>query len=259
MGTAGTFDTGFNEDSNRQLLPVLLQFFDGGGALIDTSPMYGYAEKMLGMLLDEIPADQKAQLFAATKVWTEGEQEGIKQMEHSAKLLGVKQLDLIQIHNLLDWQTQVKTLKQWREEGKVRYMGITTSHNRAHEELEKALNTEPFDFVQFSYNIANRVAEEKLLPLAQDKGIAVIINRPFQKGELFAKVKGKPLPDWAVDIQCESWAQFFLKFIVSHPAVTCTIPATDDVNHMDDNMKAGFGDLPDPEMRQRMIALYESF
>lgn len=256
MGSSRTFDTTLDEESHAQLLRVLRVFFAAGGSFIDSSPMYGEAEQNLGTLLAEI--EDKGSLFAATKVWTEGKQEGIEQMERSAERMGVAELDLIQIHNLLDWRAHVETLKEWKAKGKVRYIGITTSHNRAHEELMQALQEEQFDFVQFSYNLGNRISEETLLPLAQERKTAVIVNRPFQRGELFARVKDEPLPEWAEEIHCKSWAQYFLKFIVSHPAVTVVIPATSKPGHMEDNMGACFGGLPDEKMRARMIEHFES-
>ena len=256
MGSSRTFDTILDQEARQRLLQVLRTFFGGGGALIDSSPMYGKAEYNLGTLLEKV--EDKAALFAATKVWIEGKDAGIAQMERSAKNMGVPKLDLIQIHNLVDWRTHVETLKEWKSEGKDRYIGITTSHNRDHEALAKAIQEEKFDFVQFSYNIANRVSEETLLPLAKEQGTAVLINRPFQRGDLFEKVKDRPLPEWAQRVHCQTWAQFFLKFIISHPAVTCVIPATSKPEHMKDNMRAGFGGVPDEEMRQQMIEYFES-
>ncbi len=197
-------------------------------------------------------------LFAATKVWTDGEEAGIRQMENSLRKWGLRRFDLMQIHNLRDWRTHLKTLQEWKAEGKIRYLGITTSHGRFHRELLEILRSEPLDFVQFSYNIEDRSAEERLLPLAAERGLAVLINRPYQRGELFRKVKGKALPEWAAEFGCTSWGQFFLKFIASHPAVTCVIPATADPRHMRDNMAAGFGRLPDAAMRKRMLAYFAS-
>ena len=255
MGTSRTFDVGEDEQVRNQLLEVLQAFFDNGGAVIDSSPMYGSAEQVTGDLLRKV--HNKDALFAATKVWTWGKQDGIEQMQRSAQRMGVSKFDLMQIHNLRDWQVQLETLKAWKSEGKIRYIGITTSHGRDHPELESLLKTESFDFVQFSYNIGNRVAEQRLLPIAKERGIATFINRPFQRGSLFQAVKGKPLPDWASDFDCASWAQYFLKFVVSHPAVTCAIPATSKVHHMVDNMAAGFGELPDAALRDRMVKYLE--
>lgn len=256
MGSSRTFDVKAEESVLNRLTQVLQAFFDNGGALVDSSPMYGAAEQVIGDLLKRVR--RKQSLFAATKVWTDGRQQGIEQMQRSMQRVGVKVFDLMQIHNLRDWQTHLETLIDWKAQGKIRYIGITTSHGRFHDELETILETESFDFVQFSYNIANRDVEQRLLPQATEYKIAVIVNRPYQRGELFLKVKGKPLPNWATEIDCNSWGQFFLKFIISHPGVTCVIPATSKVHHMTDNMGAGFGRLPGPEMRNKMRRYYES-
>ena len=256
MGTSRTFDIGNDPQQLARLAEVLQIFFDQGGAVIDSSPMYGNAEQVTGDLLKTIK--NKQALFAATKVWTWGKQEGIAQMQRSSKRMGVNVFDLMQIHNLRDWEVQLETLKAWKAEGKVRYIGITTSHGRFHDELEVILDNEPFDFVQFSYNIVNRTVEERLLPIARERRIATLINRPFARGDLFRIVKGKALPAWANEMDVKSWGQFFLKFVVSHPDVTCAIPATSKPHHMLDNMGAGFGRLPDAAMRQRMIRYIES-
>jgi aryl-alcohol dehydrogenase-like predicted oxidoreductase len=256
MGSWQTFDVGDDSQRRAELLKVLQAFFDHGGGVIDSSPMYGTSEQVIGDLLAQVAG--KSAVFAATKVWTHGREEGIAQMQRSMQRMGVAVFDLMQIHNLVDWRTHLETLKRWKTEGKVRYIGITTSHGRDHDELERVLETEPFDFVQFTYSIANRRVEQRLLPLAADRGIATLINRPYQGGRLFRRVKGKALPDWAADIDCASWGQYFLKFVVSHPAVTCAIPATSKLHHMVDNMGAGFGRLPDASIRQDMIAYLES-
>ena len=255
MGSSRTFDVEDTAAARAQLAPVLQAFFDQGGALIDSSPMYGSAEQVLGDLLKT--TRNKDKLFAATKVWTDGKQAGIEQMQRSMQRMGVNRFDLMQIHNLRDWQVHLETLKAWKEEGKIRYIGITTSHGRYHEELETILELERFDFVQFSYNISDRMVEKRLLPLAAERGTAVLINRPYQRGQLFSAVKGKALPEWAAEFDCASWGQFFLKFIVSHPAVTCTIPATTKPHHMMDNMAAGFGRLPEASQRERMLAYFQ--
>ena len=252
MGSSRTFDVS-EARARSALLPVLQAFFDQGGALIDSSPMYGHAEQVLGDLLQEV--DNKQALFAATKVWIEGKQQGIEQMQRSMQRMGVKRFDLMQIHNLLDWRVHLETLASWKKEGRIRYIGITTSHGRFHEQLEAILDSQPLDFVQLSYNIANREVEKRLLPIAHERNIAVLVNRPYARGDLFRVVKGKTLPDWAAEFDCTSWGQFFLKYVVSHPAVTCAIPATSRLEHMLDNMGAGFGRLPDAPMRKRM-ALY---
>jgi len=256
MGTSRTFDVGNNPASRSQLQEVLQAFFDNGGALIDSSPMYGNAEEVVGDLLKNTRNNDA--LFAATKVWTYGKQAGIDQMQRSLQRMGVAVMDLMQIHNLRDWKVHLPTLRQWKAEGKIRYIGITTSHGRSHAELEQIMRSETLDFVQFTYNIGNRTAEDSLLPLAADRGIATLINRPYQRGALFKKVKGQSLPEWSSEFDCQSWGNFFLKYTLSHPAVTCVIPATSKVHHMQDNMAGGFGKLPAPEMRQRMLSFIDS-
>ncbi len=256
LGTSRTFDVGDDDEAISQLVDVLQVLFDNGGTVIDSSPMYRSAESVVGQLLKRTTI--KETLFAATKVWTEGKEEGIAQMQESARRMEVAKIDLMQVHNLRDWQTQLGTLKDWKAQGKIRYIGITTSHGRGHEEFEAVIKAEPLDFVQFTYNIGNRVAEERLLPLAADRGMATMINRPFQRGTLFQKVADRPLPDWAQEFDCASWGQFFLKFVAGHPATTCIIPATAKLHHMEDNMAANFGRLPDQATRTRMIDLIES-
>ena len=256
FGTSRTFDALGDEELMLHLKIVLQSFFNENGALIDSSPMYGTAQAVIGKLLQQIQGDEH--LFSATKVWTDGKQDGIEQMEYSRKLWGVKRFDLMQIHNLRDWEVHYKTLKKMKDEGKIRYIGVTTSHGRYHRELETLLKTHSFDFLQLSYNIANREVEERLLPIALDKGIAVIANRPYQRGDLFRKVRGKTLPKWVEDIGVNSWGQFFLKFTVSHPAVTCAIPATSKVKHLLDNMLAQVGQLPDAKMRKNMISHFQN-
>lgn len=253
LGTSRTFDVDIDSIAQSPLVSVMRAFFDNGGQLIDSSPMYGNAESVTGSLLDQM--DNKQQLFTATKVWTNGRDQGVRQMQRSMQRFGVDRIDLMQIHNLRDWQIHLETLIDWKAQGKIRYIGITTSHGRSHDELEAILQTQPLDFVQFSYNILDRTAEQRLLPLAKELGIATLINRPYQRGSLFRKVQDMPLPGWASEFDCHSWGQFFLKFIVANPAVTCVIPATSKLKHMVDNMAAGFGRLPDPAMRQKMINL----
>ncbi|MBT3027441.1 MAG: aldo/keto reductase [Candidatus Thiodiazotropha sp. (ex Ctena orbiculata)] len=254
MGTSRTFDSAGNRQKIANLEKVLAQFFAMGGTLIDSSPMYGSAEQVIGTLLKRIEPES---LFAATKVWTDGKANGVTQMELSRKLWGIERFDLMQIHNLRDWRAHLETLKAMKAEGRIRYIGITTSHGRDHDELYEVLSNHSFDFVQLSYNIKNRRVEERLLPLAMDRGIAVIANRPFARGDLFRMVKDKPMPNWVDEFDCNSWAQFFLKYIVSHPALTCAIPATSKVHHMLDNMSAGFGRLPDRVMRKEMEKAFE--
>lgn len=256
LGTSRTFDVDIGSAADSPLVEVMQAFFDRGGQLIDSSPMYGNAESVTGTLLENI--DNKQELFTATKVWINGKDQGVRQMKQSMQRLGVDRIDLMQIHNLLDWQTHLDTLIDWKAQGKIRYIGITTSHGRSHEELETILQNQPLDFVQFSYNILNRTAEQRLLPIARERGIATLINRPYQRGSLFRKVRGKPLPPWVSEIDCASWGQFFLKFIAAHPAVTCIIPATSKLKHMIDNMGAGFGRLPDEPTRRKMIDLIET-
>jgi len=256
MGTSRTFDTDADAASLAALAEVMAIFFAGGGKVIDSSPMYGNAETRVGDVLRAMP--ERPPLFAATKVWTSGKERGINQMEESAKRMDVKVFDLIAVHNLKDWKTQLATLKDWKAAGKVRYIGITTSHGRNHEELMEVMRSEPLDFVQFSYNIEDRDVEQALLPLAQDRGIATMINRPYQQGALFGKVRDKPLPELAKDLDCSSWAQFFLKFILGHPAVTCIIPATAVASHMTDNMLANYGRVPDSAQRAEMLRIFET-
>jgi len=255
MGSWLTFAVGDNPEEIASRTRVLETFFKLGGQLIDSSPMYGSSEEVIGQCLARL--SNKVKLFSATKVWTTGWQQGIRQMKRSQQKWGIKGFDLMQIHNLLDWQTHIETLKAWKEEGRIRYIGVTTSHGRRHAELEELMKTETaLDFVQFTYNIEDREAEQRLLPLAKERGLAVIINRPFQRAGLFDNINGKPLPAWAKDFDCQNWAQFFLKFIISHPAVTCAIPATSRVDHMQENMGTLYGGLPDAKTRQKMIAYY---
>ena len=252
----GTYSTFSHATPMEQLGEVMQAFFDHGGQMIDSSPMYGPAEGIVGELLKT--TENTSALFAATKVWIDGREDGVRQMNESMRLMGVETMDLMQIHNLRDWKVHLRTLKEWKEQGRIRYLGITTSHGRFHGELESIMKTEPLDFVQLTYSAANRVTDARLLPLAQDMGIATIINRPYQGGSLFGKVKGKPLPDWAGEIDCTSWGQFFLKFIAGHPAVTCIIPATSRVKHVLDNMMGGKGRVPDATMRKRMLSYLEA-
>lgn len=252
LGTWITF--GIDPDDEEimyQREQVLREFLSLGGGVLDSSPMYGNAEKVIGLCLQRIGHHKG--LFSATKVWTRGHRQGFFQMEQSQALWGLPQLDLMQVHNLLDWETHLPSLRAMKAEGKIRYVGVTTSHGRRHEELIKIMRTEPLDFVQFTYNLLDREAEQYLLPMAADKGIAVIINRPFQRGGLFDHVGRQPLPAWASEIDCTTWAQVFLKFILSHSAVTCAIPATSRVDHLTENMQAAYGRLPDMAMRKKMV------
>ena len=256
MGSWQTFNVGSNKTDRARCVKILQTFFNRGGGMIDSSPMYGSSQEVIGHCLAQIK--HHPGLFSATKVWIVGKSFGISQMESSQELWGEKRFDLMQIHNMLNWRTHLETLKEWKAAGRIRYIGITTSHGRRHAMLEKALLDEDFDFVQFTYNVIDREAEQRLLPLAAERGIAVIINRPFQRGALFDRVKDKPLPAWAAEFDCENWAQFFLKFIVSHPAVSCAIPATSQVVHMQENMGAAYGVLPNKAMRARMIRYFSA-
>jgi diketogulonate reductase-like aldo/keto reductase len=250
MGTWRTFDVGNDVSLRDARTEVLRTFFEEGGQMVDSSPMYGSSEEVLGYALQRIDSPP---LFSATKVWTRGRRSGEEQMARSRRLWGVDRFDLMQIHNLVDWETHLETLLADRDEGRIRYLGITTSHGRQHEELERIMREHPLDFVQITYNMLDRAAESRLLPLARERGIAVIINRPFRGADLFRRVEGRPLPGWAAEIGCEYWSQVFLKFVVSHPAVTCAIPATRRVEYMKQNMAAGRGELPDEPLRQRML------
>lgn len=256
MGSSRTFDVDNQSDTMAQLRAVMQAFFEAQGSVIDSSPMYGKAESRIGDVLGSLQPAPK--IFAATKVWTHGREQGIAQMQRSAERMNVERFDLIAVHNLVDWKTQLKTLKEWKAEGKVRYIGLTTSHGRYHDELTNIMRQQALDFVQFSYNIDNLDAEKLLLPLAQDRGIATMINRPYQRGQLFRASRGKTLPDLAKDIGCTSWGQFYLKFILGHPAVSCIIPATSKPKHMIDNMGANFGPVPDQQQRREMLRLFGS-
>lgn len=251
LGTWIQFDVGAAESERQPLLEVLQRMSEQGGRFIDSSPMYGKAEQVVGELTAESGIADR--FFFATKVWTSGKQAGIDQMEDSLRKMRRKTMDLIQVHNLVDWQTHLKTLEQWKAEAKVRYTGITHYTVAAHEQLEQIIKTQKIDFVQFNYSLRVRNAERRLLAAARDHGVAVIINEPFEKGDLFSAVKGKALPEWAAEYDIHSWGQFFLKFILSHPAVNCVIPGTSNPKHALDNMAAGYGRLPDASTRERMV------
>ena len=255
-GSSITFNVGGDRALRDARVGVLQAFFDAGGGVIDSSPMYGSSEEVIGYCLERVAGTHA--LFSATKVWTPLQWHGVKQMETSRTLWGEDRFDLLQVHNLLGWEGHLETLADWKAEGRVRYIGVTTSHGRRHDELERVMARQPIDFVQFTYNILDREAERRLLPLAAERGLAVVVNRPFRRGDLFDLFERKPLPDWAGAFDCANWAQFFLKFIVSHPAVTSAIPATSRVEHMRENMGAVRGRLPDAETRGRMIRYVES-
>jgi diketogulonate reductase-like aldo/keto reductase len=250
LGTWRTFDVGDAASERAPLRDVLQRFVDLGGRVIDSSPMYGAAESVLGDLAAALGITER--LFVATKVWTSGREAGIAQMEQSMRRLRVRRLDLMQIHNLLDWRTHLRTLRLWKEAGRIRYLGVTHYTSSAYDELERVLRAEPLDFVQVNYSLGEREAERRILPLAHERGVAVLVNRPFSEGGLFQRVRGHAVPGWAGEIGCESWAQLFLKWILAHPAVTCVIPATSRPQHLVDNMAAGLGALPDAAMRDRI-------
>ena len=256
MGSYQTFNITKDSSQHAALLAVLNAFFSAGGKLIDSSPMYGKSESVLGDLMSKIKP--KPDVFAASKVWTFGENAGLNAISESRSRMQVSRLDLMQVHNLRDWKVQLNSLNRLKSQGDLRYTGITTSFLGQYEQFEQVMANQKLDFVQLNYNIKVREAEKRLLPLAQEKGIGVIVNMPFEKGRLFKFVRGKKLPDWAVEFDCFTWGQFFLKFILSHPAVTCVIPATSKVAHMKDNMQAMTGRLPSKKMRQKMLQFFDS-
>ncbi|MEX0599194.1 MAG: aldo/keto reductase [Rhodothermales bacterium] len=251
MGTWITFNVGNDPEARAQRTGVARAFFAGGGGLIDSSPMYGSSEAVVGHALTEIGYPDS--LFSATKVWTSSAREGPEQVERSERLWGVDRFDLQQVHNLVAWEDHLPMLFEMKAEGRVRHVGITTSHGRRHGEMERIMETHPIDFVQLTYNVVDRRAEDRLLPLARERGIAVIANRPFRGGPLVRRLQQEPFPAWAREFDAVNWPQFLLKFIVSHPALTCAIPATTKVEHMHENMGAATGRLPDAEMRSRML------
>lgn len=256
MGTWQTFDVGSTANARADVKEVLKEFVALGGKLIDSSPMYGNSEEVVGDLAADL--NVQSSLFMATKVWTTGESAGIRQMENSMKLLRSKPIDLMQVHNLVDYATHYKTLMRWKAENKIRYIGITHYTTGSYANLASIIKRDSIDFVQFNYSIITREAESYLLPLAAEKKVGVIINRPFESGGLFSKLKGKALPTWASEFDCTSWGQFMLKYIIAHPAVTCVIPATSKVHHLKDNMNAGYGSLPDENTRKKMVKFFES-
>ena len=253
LGTWRTFDVGASAAERAPLREVLERFVRLGGTVIDSSPMYGAAESVVGDLATDLGLVDA--LFLATKVWTSGREAGVAQMEQSVRRLRAKRLDLMQIHNLLDWTTHLRTLRDWKQAGRIRYLGVTHYTASAYDELERVLRSEPLDFVQVNYSLGERGAERRILPLARERGIAVLVNRPFAEGGLFQRVRGQALPGWAAELDCESWAQIFLKWILAHPAVTCVIPATSRPQHLIDNMGAGSGRLPDASARDRIAAV----
>ena len=254
LGTWSVFDVDLTPTNRAPLTEVLSLLVKRGGRVVDSSPMYGRAEGVVGELAAQ--SHLLDSLFIATKVWTPGKAAGIAQMERSMARL--RKIDLMQVHNLVDVENQMPSLRQWKTEGSIRYTGITHSQARGFYEVERAMRNWKPDFVQINYSVMEPQAAQRILPLAQELRMAVIINRPFGGGGLFGRVAAKPLPPWAAEIDCQSWAQFFLKWIVAHPAVTCVIPATNNPKHMEENMAAGIGRLPDAKMRQRMIAFVSS-
>ncbi|HEV7804066.1 MAG TPA: aldo/keto reductase, partial [Burkholderiales bacterium] len=251
LGTWQTFDVAPQAPERGELKGVVKRLAESGATLVDSSPMYGEAERVVGDLVSEL--GNRDSLFLATKVWTSGRDAGIRQMEQSLRLMRVKRMDLMQIHNLLDVDTHTKTLNAWKTAGRVRYIGVTHYHSGAYRDLERLVRTKHYEFAQFNFSMAEREAEDRLLPACAESGTAVIVNRPFAEASLFNRVKGKPLPPWAADFDCTSWGQYFLKWILGHPAVTCVIPGTRRRTHLEDNLQAGVGRMPDAETRRRML------
>lgn len=256
LGTYQSFSSLGDASHQQQLTEVLSEFASAGGRVVDTSPMYSNAESVLGALIPRAGVTPPGNWFMATKVWIDGRDSGVRQMEQSAQKTGFEVLDLIQIHNLRDWQVHLKSLRQMKDQGRVRYIGATTWGGLRHEELQTVMRTGSIDFIQITYNIVRRDVEKSILPLAADLGLGVIVNRPFAQGDLFQSVRGKELPAWVKEeADCHSWAQVFLKFVLSDPRVTVTIPATSKPKHLRDNMGAGTGRLPDSELRERLAGL----
>ena len=257
LGSAVTFDVRPGSPQLQPLGEVLALFVKHGGKLIDSSPMYGNAEGVIGDLAGK--SHLRNSLFIATKVWSHGKEEGIAQMQRSLERFQTRKIDLMQVHNLDGVETQMGSLREWKAKGRIRYTGITYSEDRGFGEVERVMRLQKPDFVQINYSLVDRAAAQRILPLAQELRMGVIINRPFGGGGIFKVISSKPLPSWASEIDCRSWAQFLLKWIVSHPAVTCVIPATNNPQHLEDNMAAGIGRLPDAKMRQRMASLFVGF
>jgi diketogulonate reductase-like aldo/keto reductase len=251
-GTWRTFDVAASSSARAPLADVLRVLFAGGGSVIDSSPMYGSSEEVVGDLLAASGARDDA--FIATKVWTTGRADGIAQMQRSMELLRSSRIDLMQVHNLVDVRTHLPTLRAWKSEGRIRYLGVTHYTPSAYDQLEAVMRAERLDFVQLDYALDDRTAERRLLPLAAERGIAILVNRPFGGGGLLGRMGRSPVPGWAGEIGCTNWAQILLKFVLSNPAVTCVIPATSNAKHMEDNVQAGSGTFPDAALRARMIA-----
>lgn len=252
LGTWHTFDVGRGAGERRPLEEVLREFVALGGTVVDSSPMYGRSEEVVGDIAAALGVHDK--LFVATKVWTTGKGAGEDQMRDSMRKLRARTVDLMQVHNLVDVERHLETLAEWKQAGRVRYVGVTHYTAGAHDDVARVVRAHPLDFIQINYSVGEREAERRLLPLARERGVAVIANRPFAEGGLLRRLGGRALPSWAAEIGCESWAQLLLKFIVAHPAITCAVPATSKVAHLRDNMRAGFGALPDERLRERIAA-----
>ena len=250
LGTWQQFDVGPNSDQRPALKDVLRRLVDLGASVVDSSPMYGRSEQVVGELSAELGLTDE--IFGATKVWTSGRESGIEQMNRSMNRMNQRPMDLMQVHNLLDWRTHLDTLQEWKAQGKIRYTGVTHYVTSAFDELASIIKSRDIDFVQLPYSIRTTQAERRLLPLAAEHDVGVIVNEPFEGGSLFARVDDEPLPDWAAAFDCESWAQFFLKYLLGHEAVTCVIPGTSDPTHLTDNVRAAYGRLPDDDTRERM-------
>ena len=255
LGTYQTFDVGRDPAVRTTLGAIMKQFMAAGGTMIDSSPMYGRAEEVCGDVLAD--SGLLGQGFIATKVWTRDRRQGIAQMRASMKLMRCQTIDLMQIHNLVDWRTQLATLRDWKADGLIRYIGITHYTTGAFGELEDVMRQEPVDFVQLPYSIAVRAAEDRILSVCADLGVGIIVNRPYDGGHLFRATRGVPLPGWAADFDCTGWGQFFLKYLIGHPSITCVIPATGKIDHLADMLAAGEGRMPDTALRARMAAFFE--
>lgn len=254
MGTSGSFDVPASEEALSPLCEVLRLLLDKGGRVLDTAPSYGRAQAVSGLLLEQ--GGWRENVFLASKLGVRGRERGLAQFEESLGALRSKRLDLLQVHNLIDYRTLLGLLRDLKAQGRIRYLGVTHYLEAAHDELVAIVEREPLDFLQINLSVVSRNAERRLLPLCREKGVAVLINRAFEGGQLFARVKGRELPRWAADIDCSSWAQVFLKYVISHPAVTCVIPASSDPRHMADNLLAGFGRMPDTAQRARIAAYF---
>jgi len=255
LGTYKGFDVGSNPGERAPLAEVLRTLFERGGSVVDSSPMYGRAEAVVGDLLTAANSHEKA--FVATKVWTEGRSAGIEQMRRSLNLLQQPAIDLMQVHNLVDWQRHLPTLREWKAEGRIKYLGVTHYSSSSYAELEKVMRAETLDFVQLNYSLDDREAERKLLPLARERGIAILVNLPFGQGRLFSKLRGKLVPDWLREVGCPTWSQALLKFVLAHDAVTCVIPGTAKPEHMAENCLAGTGLQLDEPLRHKLIAYWD--